>query len=143
MFHTRIYTYFRERLDRFAVDDSSVNTMFLRCGGSLIKASARSMMYDAEEEHSDTAGRSARPFFRRPFPDAEPTSIKTRSKTCRASYSPLGGMKFVRHSNNVCPSCGSHSIDRVQRLHRPECSHPSINYRLPERKELYKCECRN
>lgn len=129
-------------MDRFAVDDSSVNTMFLRRGGLLIKASARSMMYDAEEEHSDTAGRDR--FFRCPFPDAELTSIKTRVKRAARFLFPLtiSGMKFVR-SNNVCPSCGSHSIDRVQRLHKPERSHPSINYRLPERKELCWCECRN
>lgn len=62
--YVRIYTSVNDWTASVAVDDSSVNTMFLRRGGSLIKASARSMMYDdAEEEHSDTAGRSARDCF--------------------------------------------------------------------------------
>lgn len=46
-------------------------------------------------------------------------------------------MKFVRHSNNALAAILT-AIDRVQRLHQPERSHPSINYRLPERKELFR-----
>lgn len=53
----------------------------------------------------------ARLFFRRPFPDAELTSIKTHRKTCRASYSRSGGMKFVRHSNNALAAILTASIE--------------------------------
>lgn len=63
------------------------------------------MMYDAEEEHLDTAGCTTRLFFRRPFPDAKLSSRLKVGKTCiMLLIHSLSAVKFVRHFNNACPS---------------------------------------
>lgn len=69
-------------------------------------------MYDAEEEHLDTAGCTTTPFIRRPFPDVRLSRrLKVGKRCIMLLIHSLSGVKFVRHFNNARPSCSFQEIE--------------------------------